>query len=272
MSPPSRTEEAPAARTPGPERHPVACEAVRASAAAAREHLGSRLRAVYAVGSLGYGGFVPGWSDVDVDLVVEPTSPEDERANAVTAVLVRDQLHAEGFTYVDVKCYSPRVLELAPEVYEYGIRNRLVMLRESGQLVEGTPIRDQVPDPGIAALRREGVEVARRMTGRGDDWWHSRPIDDLAALFALPMRLVITSETGSVVGKLPALQRTLEEWDAAWPAAAWPWVAWATLCRSQPAARLLPDAALPAGADAARALLAAILPRLEAHAAADDPA
>lgn len=228
---------------------------VYATVDVARAHFRSRLRAVYVVGSVAYGGFVPGWSDIDIEIIVSDGDAIQERRNAETARTVRRGVHQRGHTRVDVKCYSSRVLEFAARTYRYGIRNRIVMLRESGLLVVGASVLTRLPTPDIESLRAEGLGVAVGLGQLDDHWWDSRPADDLAALLALPMRLLITSRTGSVVGKGHALQRTLTDWNDAWPMTSLPWVSWAMLCRSEPAARELSGPARRLCAAAARRFL-----------------
>jgi hypothetical protein len=235
---------------------------VEATIKIALQHLGERLRAIYAMGSLGYGGYVPGWSDIDLDLVVDDLG-ESAKTLLSKGLQVRDAIHNIGYTAVDVKCYTTTILNGASTNYEYGIANRAVMMLDSAKLIYGVDVRSEVNRPEIATLCAEAVTVAHGLFGQPNSWWISRPLDDVAALLALPGRLLVTCETGQVVGKMPALKLLLQEHADSVPITTWPWLVWALAARSIPLIRDMPLSVLPSAQQAARELLEWAIPLLQ---------
>lgn len=236
--------------------------AIDATITVAKKTLGERLRAIFAMGSLGYGGYVPGWSDADIDLIVHDNG---ETADELLAqgFDIRDAVHQLGYPEIDIKCYSIAILNNPETSYEYGSANRAVMLRESARLLAGEDVRAEVQPPGRATLIKEAIAIARGLAGKSDAWWDDRPLDDTAALLALPGRLLITCDTGKVAGKTVALELLLRDYGAEVPRECWPWLSWALSVRSIPLARTVPDKCLPNGQRAARSLLNWILPLLK---------
>lgn len=235
-----------------------AFDSIREAVRVACERLGTRLRSIYGVGSLGYGNFAPGWSDIDIDLVVHDSGPELSTAEDLLNIgyNIRDAIYGAGFASVDIKCYSLAVLNDPNTVYEYGIANRAVMLIDSARCLWGDDIRPFVERPSLHRLIKESRHVLHGLLARPDDWWNSLPLDDMAALLALPGRLLETAASGRVVSKVEALETLLTRRGGEIPAAAWPWCVWALGCRSIPVLRAVPATARPGGLVAARTLLA----------------
>jgi hypothetical protein len=236
--------------------------AINATIAVAKKTLGERLRAIFAMGSLGYGGYVPGWSDADIDLIVHDRG---ENADELLAegFAIRDAIHQLGYPDIDIKCYTTAILNNPETSYEYGSANRAVMLRESARLLAGEDVREEIQPPGRVTLIREAIAVARGLAGKSDAWWDDRPLDDTAALLALPGRLLITCDTGKVVGKTVALEMLLRDHGAEVPGESWPWLIWALSVRSIPLARTVPGNCLPDAQRAARSLLNWVVPLLD---------
>ncbi len=239
-------------------------QAIEYTIQVARQVLGSRLRAIYALGSLGYGGYVPGWSDIDIDLIVT-----DCGASAAELLeegfQIRDAVHAANYSMVDIKCYTTTILNDVSNGYEYGIANRAVMVLDSAKLLTGQDVSTEIQRPSQLDLCIEAVTVAHSLYNKPSDWWITRPCDDVAALFALPGRLLITSRNGKVVNKVPALEFLLTTYQESLPPGAWTWVVWALACRSITLARLLPDHVLADAQQSARQLLGWSLPLLESQ-------
>jgi hypothetical protein len=205
---------------------------------------------LFGMGSLGYGNYVPGWSDLDLDIVVadDAVAPADALADRVN-----DALHASGYADVDVKCFRLKDLREPGLELLYGLANRRVMLADSAVHLHGPDIRPLVPRPGIDELRRECLSVAAGLAEMPDQWWATRPVDDLAAIVALPARLLYTATTGRVVDKTTALEALLSSKQV--EARFWAWLSWALACRFSPPARQLPAAAADDARTAGRDLL-----------------
>jgi hypothetical protein len=226
---------------------------------AIRALLGDGDWSLYGMGSLGYGNYVPGWSDLDLDIVL----PADHDASpADLADKINQTMHADGFTDVDVKCFRLTELTTPGQRLLYGLANRRVMLVDSARHLYGRDIRAQITRPGLEELRAESRQVAADLAAMPDDWWATRPLDDLAAILALPARLVHTASTGQVVDKTTALESALNrvEFDPVY----WPWLSWALACRFSEAPRRLPTAAANEARRVGRSLLRATAERLDA--------
>lgn len=194
--------------------------------------------ALYGMGSLGYGNYVPGWSDLDLDVVVldDAMGPVGDLADELN-----HKLHSNDFADVDVKCFHLRDLVEPGLQLLYGLANRRVMLLDSAVHLHGPDIRDQVPRPDATELRRECRQVADGLVGMAEDWWASRPLDDLAAILALPARLLYTADTGQVTDKTRAIESLLASGTV--DHRFWPWLSWALACRFSAAPRQLSGAA-----------------------------
>ena len=173
--------------TSGREPHPAARTSLMRVVALSREVIASDLRSVYAMGSSGYGGYVPGWSDLDVDVIVAETA---QHADVVSFnAKMRQRVIALGYTDVDVRCYRASSLS-EPMSFEYGAANRAAMIHDSAALLFGEDLRPVIRRPDLATLRTEGIGLAQRLVRQSEDWWSTRPLDDTAALLALPGRLL----------------------------------------------------------------------------------
>lgn len=213
---------------------------------------------LYGMGSLGYGNYVPGWSDLDLDIVLL-----DDRfaSTADLADRLNEHMRETRFEDVDVKCFHLTDLTTPGLQLLYGLANRRVMLVDSARHLYGPDIRSVVPRPGLPELRTECWRVAADLAAMSDEWWATRPINDLAAIIALPARLLHTAETGEVVDKTTALESALaESW---FDPRHWSWLSWALACRYSAAARLLPPAAADGARWAGRDLLRQTAERLD---------
>ncbi|PEK39638.1 hypothetical protein CN568_24145 [Bacillus pseudomycoides] len=203
----------------------------------AKEVLRNDLVSIYGMGSLGYGGFVNGWSDFDIDIILA----DDTDIDFIQAMYkIEGKLHDMGYGRVDVKCYSVKELNAETLPYTYGTRNRAVMLCDSATLIYGENISDRIVRPSIEELRKESISLVQSLLSKDNDWWFSRPIDDTAALLALPARLVFTCTTGEVTHKAKAIDYLMEQHEKEISPNLWAWVIWARACREIPYAQNLP--------------------------------
>jgi hypothetical protein len=247
-----------------PAIHEAARPAVEAAVSMAALELGNRLRAIYALGSLGYGGYVPGWSDIDLDLIIiDSVKGRDAELRDVGRTMSA-RLEKVGFAGVDVRCYTLPDLNAPSTVHEYGIAVRSVMLLDSAQCIYGEDIRGEIARPTIERLRDEAKGIMSGMLKKDAAWWDCMPDDDLAAFMALPCRMLFTAENGAVVGKSAAIEWFASRYGNELSADVWPWVAWARACRASAALRRPPNSILPTARRAAREFMSWALRRLEA--------
>lgn len=218
----------------------------------AQEELGNDLRSIYGMGSLGYGGFVSEWSDFDIDVIIADKADIDF-IQVMRAI--EGKLHNMGFVRVDVKCYSIKELNAETLPYTYGTRNRAIMLCDSATLIFGENISEIVNRPSIEDLRAESIGLVQSLHSKDDSWWCSRPIDDTAALLALPARLIFTSETGKVTHKAMAIDYLMQHYEREVSPELWNWILWARACREFPYARNLPESLYMQAITAARTQL-----------------
>jgi hypothetical protein len=206
--------------------------------------------ALFGMGSLGYGNYVPGWSDLDLDIVLI-----DDGLGSVAELCtdVNGALHTGGYTDVDVKCFRLEDFCKPGMQLLYGLANRRVMLVDSAVHLYGPDIRPLVRRPSIDELREESRKVADGLADMPDEWWATRPIDDLAAILALPARLLYTATTGTVVDKTTSLEALLTSKQI--EPRFWPWLSWALACRFSPAVRQIPVVAADEARTVGRDLL-----------------
>lgn len=203
--------------------------------------LDGRAWSLYALGSIGYGNYLAGWSDIDLDVVI--TSPRTETREDLVRLgeQLSEAAHTAGHPDIDVKCFHIDELGGAPVPTLYGVANRQVMFLDSAVHLHGLDIRDRIPRPTHNVLRAEAHRIATALAEMDLQWWDTRPLDDLAALLALPARLLYTARTGEVVDKKRALECLLNEDAKGLPADSWAWCSWALACRFSPAVRRLPE-------------------------------
>lgn len=174
-----------------------------------KEHFNDRLIAVYGLGSLGYGGFVSGWSDFDIDVIIK-SDDLCARTDYQIGKKIEKQIQGEGFRRIDIRVYDYRHLNSRTTILEYGQCSRATMLCDSAVLLMGTDIRDRIVRPTIQELNREANSLLKHMLSFETTWWDCLPWDDIAAHFALIARFLYTKDTGKVVGKKAALEYFLK--------------------------------------------------------------
>lgn len=172
---------------------------IRAAAAAARDALGRRLTATYAIGSLAHGGFSAAASDVDLALLTEDLvePPELERIAAATEAELGTELSRRLSIF-----HAPwRSFAAPPAEARFPALDRLDLVRHA-VLVEGNvraaiaePAREEVVAEAVAfGLEQLGSEAVRA-TVRGP------PLGDLretTKLVLFPVRLLFVARTGNV--------------------------------------------------------------------------
>jgi nucleotidyltransferase-like protein len=226
--------------------------------------LGGRGWSLYALGSLAYGNYVPGWSDIDLDVLLSRPQRLCRGDHEQLAAQLTALAHDLGHQDIDVKCFGVGELNQPEKSILYGIANRVVMLLDSAVHLHGPDVRSLVTRPSLAVLQVETQRVASALVEMGDAWWESRPLDDLAALLALPARLLHTTCTGEVIDKRRALESFLADRQIGISPEAWAWCNWALACRFSPAVRELPASAGPSARAAAYEVLGWVSVRLKA--------
>lgn len=120
----------------------------------------NRIVALYAIGSLGHGGFSPLASDVDLALVL------DEPSGEIAAEL---RGHLRDVTN-PVSVFWDSLAALRRETYSgrFPACDRWD-LRENGRLIHGREIRDLVPRPDVRDLVRCAIDLSLQMLSRSAD-------------------------------------------------------------------------------------------------------
>ncbi|MGW2233869.1 hypothetical protein [Streptomyces sp. NPDC001759] len=119
-----------------------------------------RLVAAYALGSLAHGGFAPAVSDIDLALVLTDHHHDDDRTvHRVTLELQeRDSSHQR----LSVFWNSLPALRTDREDGRFPAVDRLD-LKDSGRLLLGADVRQDVRQPGVDTLVTDSVRFALRM-------------------------------------------------------------------------------------------------------------
>lgn len=213
-------------------------ETINSVVEVAKEVLVDELVSIYGMGSLGYGGYVNSWSDFDIDIILKDFTSIDF-INSMNEI--EKTINNMGYERVDVKCYTIESLNNESLPYTYGTRNRAIMLCDSAKLLYGNDISILVNRPTIGSLRIEAINLVTSLLSKKKDWWLSRPVDDTAALLALPARLIFTCKTGKVTHKAEAIDYLMEHFEKEIPSNTWSWIIWSRSCREFPYAQNLPD-------------------------------
>ncbi|WP_051833054.1 hypothetical protein [Streptomyces sp. NRRL S-646] len=129
-----------------------------------RQALGSRLIAAYALGSLAHGGFAPAVSDIDLGLVLTDRHHDDDRTiHRVT----RDLQEKDGsHQRLSVFWSSLAALRTNRDDGRFPAVDRLD-LKNSGVLLLGKDVRQDVKQPGADTLLTDSVRFALEMLATG---------------------------------------------------------------------------------------------------------
>lgn len=185
------------------------------------------LVAIYAMGSLGYGGYVTGWSDLDIDIIVNCSSQDDSITKYNLGKKLQNELITEEYDRLDIRTYNHNMLNLCNTPSEFGERSRAIMLIDSAKLIYGKDIRDEVNRPSRIELGKESLKLINWMLNKDDEWWINRDIDDVAAFLALPARFIYSVDTGKVAGKKLAFEYIFSNYVDKIPKDTYLWVVWA---------------------------------------------
>lgn len=185
------------------------------------------LISIYAMGSLGYGGYINGWSDLDIDVIVKCSSKEDSIEKYKIGKNLQNELITKEFDRLDIRTYNHEMLNNCNTPSEFGERSRATMLIDSAKLIYGRDIRNEVVRPTNIQLGKESLDLIGWMLNQNDKWWESRDIDDIAAFLALPPRFIYSIDTGKVAGKRLAFEYLFENHKDKIPEETYLWLMWA---------------------------------------------
>lgn len=193
---------------------------------------GKSLKAVYGLGSLGYGGYVEGWSDFDIDVLVDT---EYARARAVyqKGKEIEKDIQEKGFERIDIRVYDYEHLNARNTILTYGQCSRATMLCDNAVLFAGEDVRPNIKRPTLEEQTQEAIGLLEHMLANEDDWWNALPWDDIAAHFALIARFLYTKDTGKVAGKQIALEYLINKKSELFEDKELQWILWALACRQK---------------------------------------
>lgn len=191
---------------------------------------GENVVSIYGLGSLGYGGFVEGWSDFDIDVIVKKDD-RDPKVKYELGKQVESKIKNMGFERIDIRVYDYESLNARNTILEYGQCSRATMLCDSAVLLMGVDIRNRIIRPSINEQNHEACMLLKKMLGNSKEWWSSLPWDDIAAHYALAARLLYTMNTGKVVGKETAISFLLDNYSTSFSPNQIQWFIWALAVR-----------------------------------------
>ena len=189
-----------------------------------------RLIAIYGVGSLGYGGYVDGWSDFDLDVLIE-TTYDNAKTDYQSGKAIEEEIQKMGFERIDIRVYSPKHLNERNTVLTYGQSSRALMICDTATLLAGRDIRSEINRPSRQDMNKEAQSLLTNMLAKQKEWWDTLPWDDIAAHFALAARFLYTKDTGEVADKRLALEYFLNNIVSEFSNEILRWVLWALACR-----------------------------------------
>lgn len=179
-------------------------EVLAAALGVARQRLGERLVAAYALGSLAHGGFSP-VSDVDLGLVIrEPLSQGDEAlvAGISKSIKESDRPFADRLS---VFWGSLDTLSGASQGGRFPPLDRLDLI-QYGRLLAGSDVRSRLAVPDRRELVLAGAEFALARLGndatlaklKRPDVLATADARTLSKLILFPVRFLYTARTGEV--------------------------------------------------------------------------
>lgn len=202
----------------------------------AKETFGDNLIAIYGMGSLGYGGYVDGWSDFDIDIIIN-TSYENARDMFYLGKQIEKEIQNKGFDRIDIRTYNHLQLNERKTILSFGQCSRAVMLIDSAKLIYGTDISEEVVRPDIREMNEEASSLCKTFFEKDENYWIDLPWDDCAAFYALIARFMYSSKTGKVAGKKQAIEYFVENHLGDFPDECKPWFVWAYALRLDPFAK-----------------------------------
>jgi len=207
----------------------------------AKQTFGERFIAIYGMGSLGYGGYVNGWSDFDIDIIINIDSEEEQHFYFKQGRDIQQQVCTPEFDRIDIRAYDLRFLNNKKSILQYGQCSRALMLLDSSKLVMGKNITSEVRRPSLDEMNQEATGLIDTMLSRDDEWWDNLPWDDIAAFYALNARFLYTSDYKQVEGKGKALSHFLDKYTEFYSNSAILWFFWANSLRIQFDKKLIQD-------------------------------
>ena len=196
----------------------------------AKKVFGTKLIAIYGMGSLGYGGYVNGWSDLDIDIIVD-CSYEEARELFYKGKEIEKEIQKDGYDRIDIRTYNHIHLNERKTILSFGQCCRAVMLIDSSKLIYGTDISGQIIRPEIKEMNQEALGLCRIFFEKNEEYWDTLPWDDIAAFYALIARFIYTSKTGEVAGKRVAIEYLIENQIETFPEESRMWFVWAYALR-----------------------------------------
>lgn len=205
-----------------------------------QEAFANRIIAIYGLGSLGYGGYVEGWSDFDIDVIIESEYITAKRDYEI-GKQIEQKIKKNGFERIDIRVYDYKHLNARKTVLTYGQCSRATMLCDSAILLAGQDIRSHLLRPTKEEQNREAYDLLSHMLQNPMEWWEKLPWDDIAAHFALVARFLYTRGTGKVAGKQIALEYLIANFPIQFSHKELQWVLWALSCRMKYHPMLIQD-------------------------------
>lgn len=196
----------------------------------AKEEFGTKLIAIYGMGSLGYGGYVNGWSDLDIDIIVDSTYQE-ARELFNKGKVIENEIQNGGYEKIDIRTYNHIHLNERKTILSFGQCSRAVMLIDSSKLICGTDITDQIIRPDIYEMNKEAFALCHAFFEKEEEYWTQLPWDDIAAFYALIARFIFSGKTGKVGGKRVALEYFIGHHLDEFPPECRMWFVWAYALR-----------------------------------------
>lgn len=207
----------------------------------AHEEFKDKLVAIYGMGSLGYGGYVEGWSDFDIDVIVENVTYDEAKEYFKIGKIIEKEIIKLGFERIDIRVYSIDHLNERKTILTYGQCSRASMLCDSAKLIYGSEIRNRVIKPSIPEMNNEAIGLLDIMNSRTDEEWEETPWDDIAAFYALNARFLYSKDKGKVAGKKLALEYFIDNYAKYYSEDVLVWTIWALACRNSYDCRYIQD-------------------------------
>ena len=198
----------------------------------ANEEFKDKILAIYGMGSLGYGGYVEGWSDFDIDIIVDNIGYDEREKYFKIGKEIEKEIVKKGFERIDIRTYSLTHLNERKTISPYGECSRASMLRDSAKLIYGKDIRDKVLDRTIKDFNTDSIKLSDNMSKRTKEEWDNTPWDDIAAFFALNARFLYSKDIGKVAGKKVALEYFIDKYSKEYSNNVLMWTIWALACRN----------------------------------------
>lgn len=185
-----------------------------------------KIRAIYLLGSLAYGGFIPGWSDIDGIIVLKcaVTKGLHDKYKEIIERLEKFFPRWKRKLFIDQLLSETELYSTDIYSSDLGLVN-LVSLLETGKLIYGKDVRSKIKPPPkellnrymikeliekILEYRADRLPLTADISEKDEEIYRDNPSHIIAWLF-YPTRTLYTLETSKIRSKEEAVRHYISK-------------------------------------------------------------